>query len=195
MGQFFIPCSRIRVHRVQQEYNSLLANALNRIFKSNLSLNNFKWLLTKLELSCVRNIIPRSRKRLWNGYPALNQELQNHDPGGRHIQVMYGSTPPPPGGKTKKVGLETGVSSRLVLHNKSVGKCSRQSQCQWVFSMTREWWAQIDMQIKLQGSWHVISGAHLAEKVLHNKCQSGDQFEKAVEPWVNVFQRISQWTL
>ena len=31
-------------HRVQQEYNSLLVNALNRIFKSNLSLNNFKWL-------------------------------------------------------------------------------------------------------------------------------------------------------
>ena len=31
-----------------------------------------------MELSCVRNIIPRSRKRLWNGYPALNQELQNH---------------------------------------------------------------------------------------------------------------------
>ena len=51
-------------HRVQQEYNSLLVNALNRIFKSNLFLNNFKWLLTKLELSCVRNIIPRSRKRL-----------------------------------------------------------------------------------------------------------------------------------
>ena len=59
MGQFFILRSR-----VQQEYNSLLVNALNRIFKSNLSLNNFKWLLTKLELSCVRNIIPRSRKRL-----------------------------------------------------------------------------------------------------------------------------------
>ena len=51
-------------HRVQQEYNSLLVNALNRSFKSNLFLNNFKWLLTKLELSCVRNIIPRSRKRL-----------------------------------------------------------------------------------------------------------------------------------
>ena len=31
-------------HRVQQEYNSLLVNALNHIFKSNLSLNNFKWL-------------------------------------------------------------------------------------------------------------------------------------------------------
>ena len=44
--------------------NSLLVNALNHVFKSNLSLNNFKWLLTKLELSCVRNIIPRSRKRL-----------------------------------------------------------------------------------------------------------------------------------
>ena len=68
-------------HRVQQEY------ALNRIFKSNLSLNNFKWLLTKLELSCVRNIIPRSRKLLWNGYPVLNQELQNHDPVGWHIPV------------------------------------------------------------------------------------------------------------
>ena len=26
-------------------------------------MNNFKWLLTKLDLSCVRNIIPRSRKR------------------------------------------------------------------------------------------------------------------------------------
>ena len=59
MGQFFILRSR-----VQQEYNSLLVNALNRIFKSNLSLNNFKWLLTKLELSWVRNIIPHSRKRL-----------------------------------------------------------------------------------------------------------------------------------
>ena len=49
-----------------KECNILLVNALNRIFKSNLSLNNFKWLLTKfkLELSCVRNIIPRSRKRL-----------------------------------------------------------------------------------------------------------------------------------
>ena len=34
MGQLFIPRSR-----VQQEYNSLLVNALNRIFKSNLSLN------------------------------------------------------------------------------------------------------------------------------------------------------------
>ena len=48
-------------YRVPQEYNSLLVNALNRIFKSNLSLNNFKWLLTKLEISCVLNIIPRCR--------------------------------------------------------------------------------------------------------------------------------------
>ena len=31
---------------------------------------------------------------------------------------------------TKKADLETGVSSHPVLHNKSVGKCSRQSQCQ-----------------------------------------------------------------
>ena len=68
---------------------------LNRIFKSNMFLNNFKWLLTKLELR-VRNIIPHSRKCLCNGYPIVNQELQNHDPVGRHIpvQVMYGSTPP-----------------------------------------------------------------------------------------------------
>ena len=65
-------------HRVQQEYNSLLVNALNCIFKSNWSLNN-KWMLTKLELLCIRNIIPRSRKRLLNGYPVLNLELQNHD--------------------------------------------------------------------------------------------------------------------
>ena len=46
MGQFFILRSR-----VQQEYNGLRVNALNRIFKSNLSLNAFKWLLTKVELS------------------------------------------------------------------------------------------------------------------------------------------------
>ena len=44
MGQFFILRSR-----VQQEYNGLLVNALNRIFKSNLSLNTSKWLLTKVE--------------------------------------------------------------------------------------------------------------------------------------------------
>ena len=99
MGQFFILRSR-----GQQEYNGLLVNALSRIFKSNLSLNNFKWLLTKVELWCVRNIIPRSRKRLWNGYPVLNKKLQNHDPFGRHIPVMYGSTPPPhPGGGSNGV--------------------------------------------------------------------------------------------
>ena len=42
----------------------VVVNALNRIYKSNLSLNNFKWLLTKLELSRVPDIIPCSRKRL-----------------------------------------------------------------------------------------------------------------------------------
>ena len=85
MGQFFILRSRL-----QQEHNSLLVNGvntLNRIFKINLSLNTFKWLLTKAELLCVRNFIPRSRKRLWNGYPVLNQELQSHDPVGRHVPV------------------------------------------------------------------------------------------------------------
>ena len=83
MGQSFILCSR-----VQQEYNGLLVKTLNRIFKSYLSVNKkVKWLLTKLELSYVRNIIPRSRKRLWNGYPVLNKERQNHDPVGRHIPV------------------------------------------------------------------------------------------------------------
>ena len=92
MGQVFI----LRF-RVQQEYNSLLVNALNRIFKSNkkqkrnLSSNNFKWLLTKLDLSCVRN----SRKRLWNGYSVLNQDLQNHYPVGRHIPICTGLPPPP----------------------------------------------------------------------------------------------------
>ena len=71
MGQFFILRSR-----VQQEYNSLLVNALKRIFKSNLSSNNFKWLLTKLELRAFEIL-----------YPVLNQELQNHDPVGLHIPV------------------------------------------------------------------------------------------------------------
>ena len=69
-------------HRVQQEYNTLLVNAWTVLI-----LNNFKWLLTKLELSCVRNIIPRSRKHLRNGYPFLNQEPQTHDSVGRHIPV------------------------------------------------------------------------------------------------------------
>ena len=45
MGQFFVLRSR-----VQQEYNGLLVNALNRILKAiYLSLNAFKWLLTKVE--------------------------------------------------------------------------------------------------------------------------------------------------
>ena len=52
MGQFFILRSR-----VQQEYNGLLFNALNRIFKSNLSLNAFKWLLTKVESFCAFEIL------------------------------------------------------------------------------------------------------------------------------------------
>ena len=62
----YVPPGTPNWHSVlrRKEYNSLLVNALHRIFKSNLSLNNFKWLLTKLELSCVRNIIPRARKRL-----------------------------------------------------------------------------------------------------------------------------------
>ena len=88
----FAACAKIRPpcmlkHRLQQEYNSLLVNALNCIVKSNLSLNNFKWLLTKLELLCIRN-----------GYPVLNQELQNHNPVGRHtpVKVKYGILPPLP---------------------------------------------------------------------------------------------------
>ena len=69
------------------------------VFLRDLSLNNFKWLLAKLELWCIRNITPRFRKRLWNGYPILNQELQNHDPVGgtyRYRQCMA-VTPPPRG--------------------------------------------------------------------------------------------------
>ena len=38
--QIRLPC--MLKHRVQQEYNSLLVNALNHIFKSNLSLINFQ---------------------------------------------------------------------------------------------------------------------------------------------------------
>ena len=45
--KYACPASRpyMLKHRVQQEYNSLLVDALNHIFKCNLSLNNFKWLL------------------------------------------------------------------------------------------------------------------------------------------------------
>ena len=45
-------------HRVQQEYNSLLVNALNRFFKSNLSLNNFKWLLTNWSFRAFEILYP-----------------------------------------------------------------------------------------------------------------------------------------
>ena len=60
MGHFFI----LRSGCNKSTTVFLLMHALNRIFKSNLSLNNFKWLLTKLKLSCVCNIISRSRKCL-----------------------------------------------------------------------------------------------------------------------------------
>ena len=84
-------------HRVQQEYNSLLVNTLNHIFKSNLSLNNFKWLLTKLELSCVWNIIPRSRKRLRNGHPVLGAS-KSRPRWAAHTRIgnVWKYPPPPP---------------------------------------------------------------------------------------------------
>ena len=90
MGQFFILRSK-----VQQEYNSLLFNALNRIFKSNLSLNNFKWLLTKLELSCVRNIIPRSKSGASKSRPrwAAHTRIGNvweFPPPGVYCKVLIG---------------------------------------------------------------------------------------------------------
>ena len=40
-----------------------------------------------VSLSYVRNIIPRPRKRLKNGYPVLVQESQNHDAFRRNILV------------------------------------------------------------------------------------------------------------
>ena len=94
MGQLFILRSW-----VQQEYNGLLVNTLNRIFKSNLSLNNFKWLLTKVELWCVRNIIPRSSKRLWNGYPVAGaSKSRPHWAADTRIgNVWEYHLPPPPG--------------------------------------------------------------------------------------------------
>ena len=96
MGQFFILLSR-----VQQEYNTLLVNALNRIFKSNLSLNNFKWLLTKLELSCIRNIIPRSKSRAsksrprWAAHTRIGNVWEYPPPPGLHPNTTL---PPLPHG-------------------------------------------------------------------------------------------------
>ena len=84
-----LPC--MLKHRVQQKYNSLLVNALNRIFKSNLSLNNFRWLLTKLELSCVRNVIPRSKSGASKSRPRWAAHT--------HIGNVWESPPPPLGEK------------------------------------------------------------------------------------------------
>ena len=59
--------------------------------------------MTAYKTEAVISIIPRSRKRLRNGYPALNQELQNHDPVGRdpwagHTRIgNVWEYPPPPG--------------------------------------------------------------------------------------------------
>ena len=80
----------------------MLVNALNRIFKSNLPLNNLKWLLTKLELSCVRNIIPRyksgaskSRPR-WAAYTRIGNVWEYPPP---PLRVSY-----PPTRALKKTG-------------------------------------------------------------------------------------------
>ena len=53
MGQFFILRSR-----VQQEYNGLLVNALNRIFKSNLSLNTFSGCFQKRSFRAFEILYP-----------------------------------------------------------------------------------------------------------------------------------------
>ena len=66
MGQFFIPRSR-----VQQEYNSLLVNALNGIFKSNLPLNEPKW------NGCLQNWTFRTFEIL---YPVLENASEMDTP-------------------------------------------------------------------------------------------------------------------
>ena len=133
---------------MQQEYNSfalLLVNALNRIFKSNLSLNNFKWLLTKLELSY------RAFEILYTPFPILNQELQNHDPVGRHIPVlvMYGSTPPAgPGTSPRPTELNIGnlepdllageggwVANHLIVGQSEVNGTMRASVSNYILSL------------------------------------------------------------
>ena len=43
---------------MQQEYNSLLVNALNRIFKSNLSLNTFSGCLQKRSFRAFEILYP-----------------------------------------------------------------------------------------------------------------------------------------
>ena len=87
-------------HRVQQDYNSSLVNALNRIFKSNQALNSFKWLLTKLELSCVRNIISISEAFSRTGYP--RSKITTPLGGTYPYRLCMGvpPTPPPPGVST-----------------------------------------------------------------------------------------------
>ena len=90
------PCTLKR--RVQQEYNSLLVNALNRIFKSNLSL---KWISN----GCLQNWSFRAFEIL---YPVLENTSEMDTTfqirsfkittplGGTYPynNIMYGSTPP-----------------------------------------------------------------------------------------------------
>ena len=45
---------------------------------------------------------------------------------------------------------------------------------------------------KLEGSWHdVIPPAHLTEKILHDKCEGGRQFDGFAEAWID-FQKTSK---
>ena len=93
MGQFFIlrsGCNKSTTVCLLTHWTVLLKAVCPWIISNGL--------LTKLELSCVRNIIPHPRKRLWNGYPVLHQELQNHDPvGGTYPYRLCMGVPPPPG--------------------------------------------------------------------------------------------------
>ena len=47
--------------------------------------------------SCVRKILPRSRKRYEYVYSVIDHESQNDEPvGGTHPNSYFGGTPPPP---------------------------------------------------------------------------------------------------
>ena len=97
-------------HRVQQEYNSLLVNALNRNFKSNMSLNNFKWLPTKLGFRAFEILNPVLGNASEMDTPTSRPRWSAHT-----RQVMYGSNAPlpPPGVEIRCSLLIIEFSSRI----------------------------------------------------------------------------------
>ena len=108
----------------QREYNSFLVNALNRIFKSNLSLNNFKWLLTKLKLSVrskYSDPVLENASEMDTPLSSKSGASKSRPCWAAHTHIMYGSTPHP-GRVARQSGSNLVPRSHSVLRWKSLGR-------------------------------------------------------------------------